>query len=55
MRTEIGLLERGSRTPRVDTLIKLATALSVTTEQLLAGYFLAASQHRSRRVHGAKG
>ena len=28
-RTEIGLLERGARTPRVDTLIKLASGLGI--------------------------
>jgi transcriptional regulator with XRE-family HTH domain len=28
-RTEIGLLETGARTPRIDTLIKLAAALGV--------------------------
>jgi transcriptional regulator with XRE-family HTH domain len=28
-RTEIGLLERGARTPRIDTLVKLAAALGV--------------------------
>lgn len=28
-RTEIGLLERGARVPRVDTLIKLAAALGI--------------------------
>jgi transcriptional regulator with XRE-family HTH domain len=28
-RTEIGLLERGARVPRVDTLIKIATGLGV--------------------------
>jgi transcriptional regulator with XRE-family HTH domain len=28
-RTEIGLLERGARVPRIDTLIKVATALGV--------------------------
>jgi transcriptional regulator with XRE-family HTH domain len=28
-RTEIGLLERGARVPRVDTLIKIATVLGV--------------------------
>lgn len=28
-RTEIGLLERGARVPRVDTLIKIAAALGV--------------------------
>lgn len=28
-RTEIGLLERGARVPRIDTLVKLASALGV--------------------------
>jgi transcriptional regulator with XRE-family HTH domain len=28
-RTEIGLLERGARVPRIDTLVKLATVLGV--------------------------
>jgi transcriptional regulator with XRE-family HTH domain len=28
-RTEVGLLERGARTPRIDTLVKLAAALGV--------------------------
>jgi transcriptional regulator with XRE-family HTH domain len=28
-RTEIGLLERGARVPRIDTLIKLAVALGI--------------------------
>ena len=28
-RTEIGLLERGARVPRIDTLIKLASGLGV--------------------------
>jgi transcriptional regulator with XRE-family HTH domain len=28
-RTEVGLLERGARTPRIDTLVKLAAALDV--------------------------
>lgn len=28
-RTEVGLLERGARTPRIDTLVKLASALDV--------------------------
>lgn len=36
-RTEVGLLERGVRTPRIDTLIKLATALEVPPGELLAG------------------
>lgn len=28
-RTEVGLLERGARTPRIDTLVKVAAALGV--------------------------
>jgi transcriptional regulator with XRE-family HTH domain len=36
-RTEIGLLERGARVPRIDTLIKLASALSIPPGDLLEG------------------
>jgi transcriptional regulator with XRE-family HTH domain len=36
-RTEIGLLERGARVPRIDTIIKLATGLEVAPAALLAG------------------
>ncbi len=36
-RTEIGLLERGGRLPRIDTLAKLAGALGVPTSSLLHG------------------
>lgn len=36
-RTEIGLLERGERTPRIDTLVKLAHSLDVPPEELLDG------------------
>jgi transcriptional regulator with XRE-family HTH domain len=36
-RTEIGLLERGERVPRIDTLIKLTSALSVPPGALLKG------------------
>jgi transcriptional regulator with XRE-family HTH domain len=31
-RTEVGLLERGARVPRIDTLIKLAGALGVKVD-----------------------
>jgi transcriptional regulator with XRE-family HTH domain len=31
-RTEIGLLEAGARTPRIDTLVKLAAALGVQVD-----------------------
>ena len=36
-RTEVGLLERAERVPRIDTLIKLANALGVEAQELLAG------------------
>jgi transcriptional regulator with XRE-family HTH domain len=36
-RTEIGLLERGARIPRIDTLVKLAGGLSIPPEELLDG------------------
>ncbi len=36
-RTEIGMLERGIRLARVDTLVKLAGALEVAPEELLEG------------------
>jgi transcriptional regulator with XRE-family HTH domain len=36
-RTEISLLERGARTPRIDTLIKLARSLGVEPDELLDG------------------
>jgi len=36
-RTEIGMLERGIRLPRIDTLLKLAGALEVEPGDLLDG------------------
>lgn len=36
-RTAIGLLEKGARMPRIDTLIKLAMALDVEAADLLDG------------------
>jgi transcriptional regulator with XRE-family HTH domain len=36
-RTEIGLLERGERLPRIDTAIKLAGALAIQPAELLEG------------------
>ncbi len=36
-RTEISLLERGGREPRLGTIVKLASALSVTPEELCTG------------------
>lgn len=36
-RTEVSLLERGGREPRLGTMIKLATALGTTAEALCGG------------------
>ena len=36
-RTEIGLLERGERVPRIDTVIKVAGALSISATELIEG------------------
>jgi len=36
-RTQIGILERGERLPRIDTLARLAGALSVSPNELLEG------------------
>jgi transcriptional regulator with XRE-family HTH domain len=36
-RTEIGLLERGERLPRIDTALKLAGALGLPLEKLVEG------------------
>jgi transcriptional regulator with XRE-family HTH domain len=36
-RTEISLLERGGREPRLGTMVKLAVALGTTPEALCAG------------------
>jgi transcriptional regulator with XRE-family HTH domain len=36
-RTEVGLLERGARIPRIDTLVKVAAALEVPPASLLDG------------------
>jgi transcriptional regulator with XRE-family HTH domain len=36
-RTEISLLERGGREPRLSTIVKLACALETTPEQLCEG------------------
>jgi transcriptional regulator with XRE-family HTH domain len=36
-RTEISLLERAGREPRLETIVKLATALEVKPEALISG------------------
>jgi transcriptional regulator with XRE-family HTH domain len=48
-RTEIGQLERGARMPRIDTLIKLAGALSVPPGDLLKGVAWAPEKNRPGR------
>lgn len=45
-RTEIGELERGSRLPRLDTIIKLSGALSVPPGDLLKGMAWTAGRAR---------
>lgn len=48
-RTEISQLERGLRVPRIDTLIKLAGALSVPPGDLLKGMAWTAGSARVGR------
>lgn len=36
-RTEVGMLERAVRLPRIDTLVKLCGALGATADELLDG------------------
>lgn len=36
-RTAVGMIERGERMPRLDTLVKLAASLEVNAEELLDG------------------
>jgi transcriptional regulator with XRE-family HTH domain len=36
-RTEVGKLEQGERLPRIDTLIRLAGAMSIPPEELIDG------------------
>lgn len=43
-RTEVGLLERGGRLPRIDTLVKLASALGIFPGNLLNGITWDAAQ-----------
>jgi len=48
-RTEIGQLERGDRLPRIDTLVKLAGALSIPPGDLLKGIAWTAGGTRTGR------
>jgi transcriptional regulator with XRE-family HTH domain len=47
-RTEIGKLEKGERMPRIDTVLKLAGALSVQPGDLLKGIAWSPSVHGGR-------
>ena len=48
-RTEISLLERGGREPRLGTIVKLCGALDITPEELCEGVrWSPASRQRSR-------
>lgn len=45
-RTEISLLERGGREPRLGTIMKLSAALDTSPEELCRGIRWLTSQHR---------
>jgi transcriptional regulator with XRE-family HTH domain len=49
--TQIGLLERGQRMPRLDTIIKLAGALEVTPCDLLDGMTWRLSIYQGRGTY----
>lgn len=51
-RTEIGMLERGARMARIDTLAKLAGALGVTPNDLMAGIVWTPGSARLGRFAG---
>ena len=53
-RTEISLLERGVRLPRLDTLIKIAASLEVTADELLAGIGWSPGAMRPGRFRAAE-
>jgi transcriptional regulator with XRE-family HTH domain len=50
-RTEIGLIERGHRVARIDTLIKIASSLGVKPEELLDGINWTAGGPSRGRFH----
>lgn len=52
-RTEIGMLERGIRLARIDTLVKLAGALQVEPSELLQGIVWKAGDPRPGHFDGA--
>ena len=47
-RTEVSLLERGGREPRLGTLVKLAEALDVAPQDLCAGIHWHSGKRRFR-------
>ncbi len=49
-RTEIGLLEHGERLARIDTMVKVASALSTTPNELLEGIHWTVGDVSSGRV-----
>jgi transcriptional regulator with XRE-family HTH domain len=50
-RTEIGLVERGARLPRLDTIIKLAGGIEIEPAELLAGLSWYAGSTRPGTFH----
>lgn len=46
-RTEIGMLERGIRLPRIDTLVKLCGALEIPPGELLRGIEWRSGRHQA--------
>ena len=53
-RTEVGLLERGARVPRIDTLVKLVGALGVRIDcSLLGGMDWTPPEEREYRPAGS--
>lgn len=54
-RTEVSQLERGLRTPRIDTLAKLAAVLEVTPAELMDGIEWKPGAVRRGRFHDGGG
>jgi transcriptional regulator with XRE-family HTH domain len=51
-RTAVGLIERGARTPRIDTLVKLSYALGIDSSDLLEGIIWEPGQVHTGRFIG---
>lgn len=52
-RTEVSILEQGFRSPRIDTLVKLAGALEVSPDDLLEGMVWRPGERRRGGFGGA--